>query len=246
MFQNTASSGLAGVVAIGAMAAIAASAQAISGFGMNLILAPVAQLALPGAAAVRLVVGAGALLNSGLLAAGWRSIVWRSVCYLAFPALATTVVLGPVVSRAGSRPVSVAVAAVTVLAVAATAVAAPPAPLTGPAGALLAGVLSGALNVSSGVSGPPVAVYAAAQPWSPRQLVATVQAVFLPINVAAFIVLNAAAVPAAMAGAGVAGTGAGLLAGTYLRDRVSPRLVRMGVLVIAVTGAAVILAKALT
>src|SRR6266576_2639820 len=39
---------------IGVVAAFAATAQAISGFGMNLILAPVMQVVAPGPAAVRL------------------------------------------------------------------------------------------------------------------------------------------------------------------------------------------------
>jgi uncharacterized membrane protein YfcA len=224
---------------------IAACAQTISGFGMNLILAPAAQLLLPGAAAVRLVVGTGAILNSGLLAAGQRSVLWRPALYLAGPALAVTILLGPVIPGASSRLVSVTVAAVTILAVAVSARAALPPRLNGPAGALLAGALSGALNISSGISGPPVAVYAAAQPWPPRQLVATVQAVFLPLNIAAFIVLHHAPVPAGMFGAGTAGTGAGLLAGTFLQDRVPPGLVRIAVLIIAGAGAGTVLVRLL-
>jgi uncharacterized membrane protein YfcA len=229
---------------VGVMAMVAASAQTISGFGMNLILAPAAQLALPGAAAVRLVVGAGAILNSGLLATGWRSILWRAVLYLAVPALGATALLGPVISHAGERPVSAVVAAVTLLAAVTSAAGALPARFTGRAGALIAGALAGALNVSSGVSGPPVAVYAAAQPWPARQLVATVQAVFLPINVAAFIVLRAVPLTPGIFAAGAAGTGAGLLAGTYLRDRIPAALVRVAVLIVAAVGAVLILVRA--
>jgi hypothetical protein len=230
---------------VGATAMAAAAAQTVSGFGMNLILAPVAQLALPGAAAVRLVVGAAAILNSGLLATGWRSIIWRTALYLALPALGATAALGPVISAAGQRPVTVVTAAVILLAIAASAAAAVPARLTGRAGAVIAGLLSGVLNVSSGVNGPPVAVYAAAQPWSARELVATVQAVFLPANVAAFIVLRSVPVAPAMLGAGVAGTLAGLVAGTLLRDRVPAAAVRIGALVVAAVGAVIILVRAL-
>jgi uncharacterized protein len=235
---------VAGLLAVGVMAMVAASAQTISGFGMNLILAPAAQLVVPGAAAVRLVVGAGAILNSGLLAAGWRSILWRAVLYLAAPALGATALLGPVISHAGERPVSVAVAAVTLLAIVASAVSALPDRLTGRAGALVAGALAGALNVSSGVSGPPIAVYAAEQPWPLRQLVPTVQAVFLPINVAAFIVLRAVPLAPGIFAAGAAGTGAGLLAGTFLRDRVPAAAVRVAVLVVAAVGAIIVLVRA--
>ena len=87
---------------------------------MNLILAPLAQVLLPGAAAVRLTAGLGGILNSGLLLTGWRLIVWRSVLCLVAPAVAATLVLGPVISRIGAGPVSVAVAVITVLAIAAS------------------------------------------------------------------------------------------------------------------------------
>ena len=245
MVHDIAGAGLAGLAGVGAVAAVAATAQTISGFGMNLILAPAAQLLLPGAAAVRLVTGAGAILNVGLLGSGWRWILWRPVLFLGLPAIAATLLLGPVIGAAGARPVSITVAAVTIVAVAASAWATLPARLSGRAGAVVAGALSGVLNVSSGVSGPPVAVYAAGQPWTPRELVATVQAVFLPINAAAFIVLSAAPVPAGVLAAGAAGTGAGLLAGACLRDRVPAVLVRSAVLAIAVIGAGLALAHAL-
>ncbi len=234
----------AALTMLGAAAMLAACAQTVSGFGMNLILAPVAQLVLPGAAAVRLVTGTAALLNSALIVTGRRSILWRHVLYLAAPALAATFLLGPVIRGSGARPLGIIVAAVTIVAVAASAWVALPVRLTGPAGALVAGALSGALNVSSGVSGPPIAVYTATQPWPPRQLVATVQAVFLPANIAALIVLDAVHVSAGMFVAGAAGTGAGLLAGGFLRERIPARLVRSGVLVIAAVGAALVLARA--
>jgi uncharacterized protein len=119
-----------------------------------------------------------------------------------------------------------------------------PARLTGRAGAVIAGLLSGVLNASSGVNGPPIAVYAAAQPWSTRELVATVQAVFLPTNVAAFIVLQSVPLAPAVLGAGVAGTLAGLIAGTFLRDRVPAAAVRIGVLVVTAVRAIIILVQA--
>ena len=87
MVHHVAGSGLDSWLVVGAAAMIAACAQAIAGFGMNLILAPVAQLTLPGTAAVRLVVGLGAIVNSGLLAVGRRCILWRPALCLLAPAL---------------------------------------------------------------------------------------------------------------------------------------------------------------
>ena len=243
MLRDIAGPGFAGLTGIGTAAMLAACAQTVSGFGMNLILAPVAQLLLPGAAAVRLVTGAAAILNSALIVTGRRSILWRPVLYLVIPALAATFLLGPAIRGSGARPLGVIVAAVTILAVAASAWSALPVRLTGLGGALIAGALSGVLNVSSGVNGPPIAVYTATQPWPPGQLVATVQAVFLPVNIAAFVVLGVP-MSAGICCASAAGTGAGLLAGMCLRERIPGRLVRRAVLVIAAIGAALVLARA--
>jgi uncharacterized protein len=230
-------------IVIGVVAAFAATAQAISGFGMNLILAPVMQMVAPGPAAVRLVVGLSAILNSAVLLTTRRFVLWLPALLLVIPALAATLLLGPVVSGGSSRVLGVVVAVTTLAAIAATALRRPPPGLTGRTGALAAGVLSGALNVSSGVSGPPIAAYAAAQPWTPRQVVATVQAVFLPGNVAAFIVLGDRAFRADLGYAGLVGTMAGTLAGARLRGRVPSDVVRAAVLVVAAAGAVIVLLR---
>jgi uncharacterized membrane protein YfcA len=230
-------------VVIGVVAAFAATAQAISGFGMNLILAPVIQVVAPGPAAVRLVVGLSAILNSAVLLTTWRFILWLPALLLLTPALAATLLLGPVVSGGSSRVLGVVVAVTTLAAIAATALRRPPPSLTGRTGALAAGVLSGALNVSSGVSGPPIAAYAAAQPWTPRQVVATAQAVFLAGNVAAFIVLGGRAFRADLGYAGLAGTTAGIIVGARLRGRVPSNVVRAAVLVVAAVGAVIVLLR---
>lgn len=245
MLRDVAGSGVAGLTVTGAVAMLAACAQTISGYGMNLILAPVAQLLLPGAAAVRLVTGSAAILNSVLIANGRRSILWRPALLLVIPALAATFLLAPVVRGSGARSLGVVVAAVTIVAVVASAWPSSPVRLTGTGGAVVAGALAGVLNVSSGVNGPPLAVYTSGQPWPPRQLVATIQAVFLPLNIAAFIVLRAVPLAAGVFGAAAAGTVAGLLAGLFLRDRVPIALVRWGVMSLAVIGAALVLVKAL-
>lgn len=232
------------LAAIALVATVAAAAQSISGFGMNLILAPVAQVVLPGAAAVRLVVVLAGVLNAGVLAGARRAIRWVPALLLIVPALIATFLVGPLVSGTRSSVLGLAAGSATLLAIAATALRRLPRRLTGPGGALLAGALAGSLNVSSGVSGPPVAAYAAAQPWTAQQLVATAQAVFLPGNVAAFFALHAS-VPASLVGAGTLGTVAGTLAGVRLRGHVSPAVVRSAVLLVAAIGALLVLVRSL-
>lgn len=230
-------------VALGAVALVAAAAQTISGFGMNLLLAPVAQVIVPGTAAVRLVAGLGAVLNSTVLAASWRAVLWVPAALLLGPTLAATFLIGPLLRGHGATSLAVLAAIVTLFAIAATFLRRVPQRLSGRLGAVLAGTVSGALNVSSGVSGPPVAAYAAAQTWSAPQLVATAQAVFLPSNLAAFVVLDSAGFPPVLIFGGIAGTFTGVLVGTWLRGRLSPGPVRTGVLLAAAVGTLLVLAR---
>lgn len=233
----------ADAVIFGAITLLAATAQTISGFGMNLLLAPVAQVIIPGTAAVRLVASLGAVLNSTVLATSWRAVLWGPAALLLTPTLVATFLIGPLLRGHGATSLAVLAAIVTLFAIAATFLRRVPQRLSGRAGAVLAGTVSGALNVSSGVNGPPVAAYAAAQTWSASQLVATAQAVFLPSNLAAFMVLDSVAIPSDLVYCGIAGTFGGVLVGACLRGRVPASVIRTAVLLAAAVGTLLVLAR---
>jgi uncharacterized membrane protein YfcA len=67
--------------------------------------------------------------------------------------------------------------------------------------------------------------------------------VFLPGNVAAFIVLGGRAFRADLGYAGLAGTTAGIIVGARLRGRVPSNVVRAAVLVVAAVGAVIVLLR---
>lgn len=118
-------------VVVGAIALIAAAAQTISGFGMNLLLAPVAQVIVPGSAAVRLVAGLGAALNLTVLARSWRAVLWGPAGLLLMPTLVATFLIEPLLRGHGATSLAVLAAIVTLFAIAATFVGRAPERLSG-------------------------------------------------------------------------------------------------------------------
>jgi uncharacterized membrane protein YfcA len=232
------------VLIVGIAATGATAAQAVSGFGLSLVLAPVVQAVSPGAGAVRLVNLVTAAANAVLLAISRRHVQWRTAVLIGVPSVATAVVLAPVLASGGTRTVSIVAGSATLLAVALTLHPRSLQALRGIGGALAAGATSGALTVSSGAGGAPVAAHMATQNWSARQVVATAQLVFLPVNIAAVFALNAP-IEHALLLAAAAGEVLGVGLGRQLRSRLSAPVVRKAVLVIATVGSTIVIAKAL-
>ncbi len=216
----------------------------MSGFGLSLLLAPVVQLALPGLSGIRLVNGTAAALNTLLLVPSWRSVDLPRAALIGLPGIATVLLLSPLLAGSSARAVSILAGAATLAAVGLALRRRPPALLGSRRGGALAGLLGGALTVTSGAGGAPIAAHAAAQPaWSPRQLVATVQLVFLPVNVVATAVTRVR-VPGGLIVACAVGGLVGLAVGQVIRGRVPAAAVRRGVLGVAVVGSLLVLAKA--
>lgn len=228
---------------LGVVCLTAGAAQTVAGFGLSLIVAPIAQTITPGAVAVRLMVGLAAIVNSGILARSWRQVLPGPAALIIAPTLVATLVVGPIISGSGSDVIGIVAAGATLLTVAVTAVGRTPRQLSGRTGAVVAGAVSGALNVSSGVSGPPVAAYAAAQSWPADRLVPTVQAVFLPGNIAAFLVLGGARIPLGLGLVGALGTIVGMGVGAWARPRIPPGVVRKLILTVATIGAVLVLVR---
>jgi hypothetical protein len=219
-------------------------AQATSGFGLSLLLSPVLQLLVPGPGSVRLLNALGVVLNVVVLARTGRHIHWAATLLLAGPAIAATLAIEPLLAGGSHTTVAVLAAAATLIAVALTALGRTPAVLMGAAGAIASGVLCGALTATSGTGGPPIAAHVATRPWSRRSLVATVQAVFLPANIAAVLAGHGqSGAPTVLAAA--AGLAVGYLLAARFGSLVSPRAIRLFVLISAALGASVVLLRAL-
>lgn len=214
-------------------------AQAVTGFGFSLVSAPflIAAVSAPRGVEWNLVLSAG--LNLVLLARSFRHVRWPDAWRLLAPALVATVGVGLIARNADRGPLTVAAGvlclAATFLVAAVRQRARPP----GPAGAIVAGGISGAMNVVSGTGGPPVVLYGLAARWPPAEARATMQAYFFGINAAAIPTLGVTSVPIALPLALVAGA----VVGVAVAHRISEPAVRALVLILAAVGSALAIAK---
>lgn len=180
---------LVSALAIGAIVALGALAQRISGMGFALIAAPFLVLLLGPHEGVIFANVASAATAALVLPRVLAFVEWRTYLWLVLPALVgiaagsllatyldaswleltigTFLVLALVVSIFSKR-----------IAVTATSVAA-----HRPAARAAAGLLSGVSSAAAGISGPPISVYAVVSRWPQQAFAATVQPFFLTLGV---------------------------------------------------------------
>lgn len=236
------------VLAVVAVAvALGAVAQRISGIGITLVGAPALAIAFGPVTAVPLTNSLGLVLNLSILATTYRHLDWRRAVLMA---AASAVVIVPVAR--GLRGVDgdrlqIVIGAVVLAAIAlilclrSGAVSAPDTPVT----RIAAGATAGALGAAAGLSGPPLALYAAGTRWRGPTFVPTVQGISVVINVIA--VASAPRIelpPVAWLTVGLALLG-GLLAGTLLAPYVGSRQVENAALLLSAVGAVLAMATGL-
>ena len=117
--------------------------------------------------------------------------------------------------------------------------------LSTPAGTVVAGAASGAMNVLSATAGPVAALYAVNAGWPAHARTATLQAYFAALNIVSLTAVGLPSQPG-LIGAAALGVLAGLPAGQILGYRLSPSLARRLVLIAAASGGLAVLARFLT
>lgn len=223
--------------------ALGAVSSVVSGFGFALVCGPALVAALGRAEGVRLTLLLSLLVNLAVLFRERREIAWRTALLLALPAIVTTplfaVLLDLLPNRAGEALAGfVALVGVTVVAAGVRWPAA-----AGRRGAVGAGVLSAAMNVAAGISGPPVALWADNAGWSGPRLRGTLQVYFLSLNAVALASLGLPAGEGLATGvlALVVGVGVGAL----VVHRVSAAAARRTTLGLAAAGGLAVLVRAI-
>jgi uncharacterized protein len=218
-------------------------AQAVTGFGFSLVCAPflVAAYGAPTGLAINLL--ASTFLNLTLLLADRRHVDRRAAVRLLVPAVVATVVLGLLVRDADMDGLTVVAGLLCLVGVVAVARRRTLRRLTGPTGTTVVGLLSGAMNVVSGIGGPPVVLFGTTAGWSPQVARPTLQAFFLGINVVALVTLGLPdRLPALVAAAMVVG----LVVGRPVARRLHEGQVRVAVLVTAGAGSLLAVVRGLT
>jgi uncharacterized protein len=222
-----------------------AGASAVTGIGFSLVCAPLLILALGGGDGVRLANTLAIGVSLLLLRREWRSAVVRDVLLLLVPAALAIAVTALVISHANPRALSIASGVLILIAVAALASGIHFRQFAGRLGAVIAGAVSGAMNVVGGVGGPAVAGYALNAGWSPRQTRSTLALYFLAINIASVASRGVPVLPRWFVIGSIVAVIAGFGLGSVLARLVDARAVRWGTLLLAAAGACGAIAQGL-
>ncbi len=155
---------------------LAAATQRITGLGFALVSAPLLVLASGPITGVLLANLLSLITNLAVLAQTWRQVDLRRVLLLAVPALCF-VPVGQFVARLLSPAVlMVGIGGLVLAALAAVRLLQRTVVFSGKGGAIAAGALSGFMNVTAGVGGPAMALYALASKWPHRSFVGWITA----------------------------------------------------------------------
>ncbi|MBT0769108.1 TSUP family transporter [Kineosporia sp. J2-2] len=197
-------------ILVALVVAVGATCQVLSGVGFALVVSPLLMLAVGHTTGLHTTLILSCVLNLAVILRMPREVAPADALRLLVPA---ALVIPPMIALSGQlrgAPLNI-VAGVAVLAATAASAAGRTLPFfRHRLGPVLAGGISGALNVLTGASGPPVALYAMARRWPPARTTATLQLFSLPLNL---LTLVAVGLPSASQWAGMSWAAAGLVLG---------------------------------
>ncbi len=223
-----------------------AVAQRTTGMGFALLIAPFLVLALGPVEGILVTNVFGVLSSSVNLALMWRDVDWPRAAVLAPMGLVGVLPGALAVRMLPAAPLAVAVSGLILLALVATLL------LRGrtlPRSRTLAaagGFASGFLNVTSGAGGPGLVVYARATGWPHHLFAATAQLQFIVLGVASLAAKWALPTLSALQWVALLGAmAAGILLGSWIAPRIRPDDGMRIVMVLALIGALLALARGL-
>jgi uncharacterized membrane protein YfcA len=223
---------------IGVLLTVAAGAtvQIITGTGFALVCAPFLLLMLGHDVGVRAVLVLSLALNAYLLAVTIRHVRWRDSLLLLLPAGLLVVPTVFVVDAIRGPALTTAAGAVIVIATLLVVRGRELKLIDSAAGVILVGAVSGVFTIVAAVSGPPVILLAVQRKWSPEVTRATMQALFLPLNLLALLVLGPVDADLSDVWWAIGGCVLGLLAGSLGARRIPAPAVRWAMLAVAAAG----------
>lgn len=210
--------------------------ERVVGLGLSLVAAPLLVVAIGPVDAVRLLVLLALPINLGNTLLLHRSVRWSEVIKIAIPAVLLMPVFAFGVQHAPRTLLTVLAGLACVGAAVLIASGRQVYGLRGTGGAVAAGAASAALNSIAGLSGPPVALYAANAGWQSDRLRGNLQAYFLALDLVAIpsLGLPHLAVEGLLAAA-ISAT-VGFVSGALLAGWISERAVRWAVLAASAAG----------
>lgn len=235
---------LAGLALVTGAVLAGGGAQRVTGMGFALVASPFLVLLLGPFQGVLLANLLNLVVNVLVGAQTWREADWRRAALLGGPAL-VALVPGAWVARTLPGPVlSVVVGSVVVVALLVVSLVRRARVLHGTGGAVVAGGLAGLLNVTAGIAGPAMALYALSSAWEHRRFVATMQVFFGVLNAASLVAKGGLPdVSGPVLGLAIAGLAAGTALGQLLHTRVPRDTARRATTIVAVVGASLTVVK---
>ena len=231
------------LLALGVLAG--AGTQRVTGLGFALVSSPLLVLVLGPFQGVLLANVLSLAANLAVLALTWRDAEVRRALRLAVPALLLVPVGAWVARQLPAAVLMVVVGLVVVVALVAMLASSRARIFRGTGGAVAAGGLSGFMNVTAGVGGPAITMYAVSAGWDHRTFVPSMQLYFAVLNVGSIAAKGLPSRPPAhVAVAGVALV-LGLVAGQRLAQRVRPERARQVAIALAMLGAVATVVKGL-
>ncbi len=235
---------LVGFIALGTTTFLGAATQRLTGVGFALVASPLLVLLLGPFNGVLIVNVFGAFTALLVLAQVFRLVEYKRVFRLMIPAIIAIIPGAWVASVARPDVLSVVIGALIVVALVVSLTVSPQRSMHGPWGTIVAGSVSGFMNVTSGAGGPAITAYAAASRWPQASFAASAQLYFFGVG---FVSLLAKHTMPQLSGAQWLACGVGLAGGIALGSayagKIPPRVGQIAVIALAFIGAAALLAK---
>ena len=149
--------------------------QRVTGIGFALVCAPLLVLIAGPFEGVVLSNLLGLTVSVIVFIAHWRDTEWKKGLLLAVPALIAIPFGAYVAKNVPPAPLMVIIGLLVIVALGAVVLSERARVLRGRGGAVVAGASSGFMNVTAGVGGPAIVLYAVSTAWEHRKFVATFQ-----------------------------------------------------------------------
>jgi len=224
------------LVGVGVVLFFGSLIQRVTGMGLALVASPFLVLLLGSVTGVQTlqVVGLGVCLASAITL--WPDVNVR-LAVLLLGSSCIGLVPGTLIAR--SLPaswLSILIGTVTLAALACTVFLRRSSLFVGARGTGIAGALSGFMNVTAGVGGPPIVIYANSTDWDYREYLATVQLYFAGLNVLSLLARGVPDLPAAGWAVAAGSSVAGLVIGSRLSATINESSAKKAVFAIACVG----------
>lgn len=232
-----------GLVLLACAVALGAATQRLTGMGFALVASPLLVLLIGPDTGVSLLQVLGVITSMIVLTGVWRDVDWPVLPWLVVSA-AIGIVPGAWLARSLSRPLlEVVVGALVVVGLGVTLGSSRARVFTGRGGAAGVGLLSGFMNATAAVGGPPMVLYQLSSGWSHRVFVATVQVYFVFLSSFTLAARGLPRLPLAAWITAVAAMFAGILVGDRLIGRVSEATARRLMVAVALAGGVATMVK---